>query len=191
MAQTDGEAAGHHALHALLLFQMSRLPARLSSNGPLVTLEDQDRSLWDQEMIFDGLQQLEAAKTSADLTRYHFEAGIASLHAQAKDWDETNWTMISRFYELLDDVAPSPAVKVNWAVSLMLSGHLEPAREKLDEAASLNGALELPAFHLARAKLADLLGDKIAARTAREAAKACQASGPVLDHIDRELSLLQ
>ncbi len=191
MAQTNGEAAGHHALHALLLFQMSRLPARLSSDGHLVTLEDQDRSLWDQEMIFDGFQQLEAAKTSADLTRYHFEAGIASLHAQAPHWNETNWTMMSRFYELLDSVAPSPAVKVNWAVSLMLSGSLEPARAKLDEAAPLPGAQQLPALHLARAKLADLDGDLTAARSARETAKSCQVSGPIADHIDRELSLSQ
>ena len=97
--------------------------------------------------------------------------------------------MIARFYELLDGVASSPAVKVNWAVSLMFSRDLEAAREKLDEAASLNGVHELAAFHLARAKLADLQGDKVAARTARKAAQACQVSGPVSDHIDSELNL--
>ena len=190
-AATDGEAAGHHALHALLLFQMARLPARVSADGQLITLEQQDRTLGEQTMIFVGFQQLEAAKSSAGLTRYHFEAGIASLHAEAADWGQTKWPAISRFYELLHAQAPSPAVLINWAVSLMLSGAFKAAEETLREAAARPGADQLPSFHLARAKLADLEGDKTAARTALEAAKACQVSEPVLEHIDRDLSLSQ
>ncbi|MEL6858286.1 MAG: DUF6596 domain-containing protein [Pseudomonadota bacterium] len=189
LAQTDGEAAGHHALHALLLFQMSRLPARVSASGKLATLEDQDRSRWDPEMIFDGFQQLEAARSSQTLTRYHFEAGIASLHAQAPDWSQTQWAAISRLYELLSAAAPSSAVLVNWAVSLILMGQLETAQSKLQEAKEMAGTDQLPAFHLATAKLADLAGDKAAAQKARETAKTCQVSGPVADHIDQELSL--
>ncbi|MFN3212168.1 MAG: RNA polymerase sigma factor [Henriciella sp.] len=190
-AATDGEAAGHHALHALLLFQMARLPARMSADRQLITLEHQDRTLWDRSMIFDGFQQLEAAKSSAALTRYHFEAGIASLHAEAADWNETKWPAMSRFYDLLYAQAPSPAVLINWAVSLMLSGESDAAECRLQEAAALPGADQLPAFHLAWAKLAELKGDLATAQSARETAKSSQVSTPVSDHIDRELSLSQ
>lgn len=189
LAQTDGEAAGHHALHALLLFQMARLPARAGLDGQLLTLEDQDRSLWNREMIFDATQQLEAAQSSTDLTRYHLEAGIASLHARANTWAQTNWTAIARLYELLDTHAPSLAVTVNWAVSLMLMGAIEDAETRLDAAATSPGAAVFTGYHLARAKLATLKGDSDRAQAALEAAKNCQTSTPVGAHIERELGL--
>lgn len=190
-AATEGKAAGHHALHALLLFQMSRLPARVSGEGRLITLEDQDRTRWDKGMIFDGVQHLEAAKSSNELTRYHLEAGIASLHAQALTWEETDWTSISRLYELLNARTPSLPVLVNWAVSLMLQGDLKGAGERLIAAGDQAGAQKLPAYHLARAKLADLTEDHESARAAREQAKACQVSAPVAEFIERELSFVE
>lgn len=189
LAQTDGEAAGHHALHALLLFQMARLPARAGGDGQLRTLEDQDRSLWNREMIFDAAQQLEAAQSSTDLTRYHLEAGIASVHARANTWGQTNWTAIARLYELLDTHAPSLAVTVNWTVSLMLMGAIEDAETRLDAAATIPGAAAFTGYHLARAKLATLIGDSHKAQAALQAAKTCQTSTPVGAHIERELGL--
>ena len=188
-AATEGKAAGHHALHALLLFQMSRLPARISADGQLITLEHQDRTLWDQDMIFDAAQHLGAAKSSDALTRYHLEAGIASMHAQASTWAQTDWASISRLYELLNARTPSLSVLVNWAVSLMLQGGLDEAEDALVAARALPGAETFPAYHLARAKLAELRGDDAGARTARELAIACQTSAPVAAHIEHELGL--
>ncbi len=188
LAQTDGQADGHHALHALLLFQMSRLPARTNAAGQLVTLDMQDRALWDREMIFDGFQQLEAAQASETLSRYHIEAAIASIHAEAETWEATNWIAIARMYELLNKQAPSLAVLINWAVSFMMLEDLDRAQAKLDEAQALPGAEAFPPFHLALAKLAKLRGDAEAARTSYEAARACQISVPVADHIDQDLS---
>jgi len=189
-AATEGDAAGHHALHALLLFQMSRLPARASNEGHLITLEDQDRTLWDKEMIFDGLQHLEAAKSSDELTRYHFEAGIASLHAQAGDWKDTDWATMARFYELLAAQSPSLAILVNWAVTLIQLEQVEAAHSKLDDAWALSGASGFPGYHLARAKLAECEGDAETSAEAYDAARTCQTSAPVAAHIDRELSVL-
>ncbi|GAB5454082.1 MAG: RNA polymerase sigma factor [Henriciella sp.] len=186
-AATEGKAAGHHALHALLLFQMSRLPARSNAEDQLITLEHQDRASWDADMIFDGFQHLEAAKSSDALTRYHLEAGIASLHAQAQTWQQTEWQAIARLYELLNAQVPSLSVRVNWAVSLMQRGDLNNAEGHLEHASTLPGADMTPALHLARAKLAELNGDAVAARTARERAKSCQISAPVADYIEREL----
>ncbi|MCR9269272.1 MAG: hypothetical protein NXH72_04725 [Hyphomonadaceae bacterium] len=189
LAQTDGNTAGHHALHALLLFQIARLPARVDASGRLVTLEHQDRSLWDQTKIADAFAQLEAAKTSETLTRYHLEAGIASAHAEARRWDETKWPVIARLYELLLDQAPSLAVAVNGAVGLMLAGDLDAARARLDSASAYPHAERFPGFHLARAKLARLDDDPDAATAALAAAKACETSAPMAEHIERELSL--
>lgn len=188
-AATEGKAAGHHALHALLLFQMSRLPARVSVDGQLITLEHQDRTLWDQDMIFDAVQHLEAAKTSDALTRYHLEAGIASMHAQAPTWAETDWASISRLYELLNTHTSSLSVLVNRAVSLMLQDGLDEAEDALVAARALPGAEAFPAYHLARAKLAELRGDDAGARAARELAIACQTSAPVAAHIEHGLGL--
>lgn len=188
LAQTDGQADGHHALHALLLFQMSRLPARTNEAGQLLTLEAQDRSLWDSEMIFDGVQQLEAAKDSPALTRYHIEAAIASIHAEAPSWEETNWPAIARMYELLYQHTPSLAVLINWAVSFIMLGEAEQAQAKLDLAKTQPGAKTYPPYHLACAKLGKLKGDLEFARVSFEAAKACKISKPVADYIDQDLS---
>lgn len=190
LTQTKGATNGHHALHALLLFQMARLPARTNSNRELITLEEQDRTQWDQEMISEGFDHLHAAQASQEVTRYHLEAGIASLHSQAKEWAATSWPKIERFYELLFDKAPSLPVIINWAVSLIMLGDFETAGAKLEEAALQPHATTLPTYHLARAQLAMRNNQTAAARAAIQSAKTCQSSGPVADYIDRELSLV-
>ncbi|MEO1323773.1 MAG: sigma-70 family RNA polymerase sigma factor [Pseudomonadota bacterium] len=190
LAQTDGQAAGHHALHALLLFQAARLPARLDSEGQLVTLEYQDRANWDQEMITDGFAQLDAAQSSPGLTRYHLEAGIAALHIRARTWSNTEWPAMVRLYQLLDQHAPSLAVSVNLAVCLMLAGQHDAARTTLDTPDETSGAQNFPGYHLARAKLAQAKGDDAANREALESAHRCQVSAPIQDHIARELALV-
>lgn len=189
LVHTDGDTPGHHALHALLLFQAARLPARMSEDGSLLTLDQQDRSLWDQDRIADAFAQLEAAQSSSALTRYHLEAGIASVHAQAKDWETTQWPTIARFYELLAEHAPSAAVQINWAVSLLQLGALDEAGTKLDEAEAMTGTDALTSYHLARAKLAEARGDQAAARQALTTAQSSFISIPVADHITRQLSL--
>lgn len=190
LAKTDGEAAGHHALHALLLFQTARLPSRLDPAGGLLLLEHQDRDKWDRELIFDAFAQLEAAQSSSELTRYHIEAGIASVHAQAGSWQDTNWPAIARLYALLDQHAPSLAVSVNWTVSLTMTGSLEDAQARLEAAGGLQGADQFPGYHLADAKLAKACGDLERAESAVARAKFCQTSEPVADHIDREWSMV-
>lgn len=189
LAHTDGETPGHHALHALLLFQAARLPARVGEDSILLSLDQQDRSLWDQARIADGFGQLEAAQSSPALTRYHLEAGIASVHAQAKDWEATQWPAIARFYELLAEQAPSAAVLINWAVALIQLGDHDAAGAKLNEAEDMTGTDVFPGYHLARAKLAEARGDQAAARAALTTARSSYISTPVADHISRQLSL--
>ena len=190
LAQTDGQTAGHHALHALLLFQTARFPARTGLDGSLLTLKQQDRTKWDQEMIFDGFAQLQAAQSSPSLTRYHLEAGIASVHAQAQNWQGTDWPAIVQLYTLLNQQAPSLAVSVNLAVSFIYAGEISRAQTQLDEAATLTAAQDLPGYHLARAKLARALGNGSDAKAALKRAAACRISTPIDDHIARQAALI-
>ena len=189
LSHAHRDEADHHALHALLLFQAARLPARRGERGELLTLEHQDRTKWDVDLIAKAFDHLSSAQNSSELSRYHLEAGIASVHAEASTWDKTQWPVISRLYQLLHTQAPSLAVRVNWAVSLMMAGDVNMAQQGLSDAASLPGADKFSGYHLARAKLSQLKGDREAAVMALNAAKACPVSGPVRDHIEREISL--
>jgi len=71
------------ALAALMCLHAARLPARVDASGDLSSLFDQDRSLWDQELVGEGLQLLDLSATGPVLTEYHVEAAIASIHARA------------------------------------------------------------------------------------------------------------
>lgn len=184
MARRPETVPGHHALHALLLFQSARAPARFDETGGLITLEHQNRGLWDKDMISDAFAQLGAAQSSPVLTRYHFEAGIASIHARAVTWGETDWASVSQLYELLSAQAPSPAITINWAVSLIMLSELDRAEQLLIEANKANQVQTVTGWHLARHKLAEARGDTAAARAALESARACMNSDPVTDHID-------
>ncbi|MEM7329727.1 MAG: DUF6596 domain-containing protein [Pseudomonadota bacterium] len=190
LAQTDGEAAGHHALHALLLFQMARQPARLTADGRLATLDKQDRTRWDRGMLIEALSLLEAAQASPELTRYHLEAGIASIHAKAPTWEATDWRSISRLYTLLEQYAGSISVTVSRGVSLIYAGELADAEVVLDALHTQRGVEDYPGYHLARAKLAQARGNTALSLTALRQARDCEVSDPVAAHILRETELI-
>jgi RNA polymerase sigma factor (sigma-70 family) len=107
-----------HALRALMCLHAARLPARLDAAGNLTSLFDQDRSRWDQALVAEGQQHLERAATGADLSEYHLEAAIASVHASAARAEDTNWTTIVWLYDLLLSIRPSPVIALNRAIAL-------------------------------------------------------------------------
>lgn len=112
------------ALLALMHFQASRFQARTNSEGELLLLEDQDRSLWDQNHIKLGVKYLDQSAEGEDLTDYDLEAGIASYHAMAPTFAETNWAGILSLYEVLEIGTESPIVALNKAVALgMVHGY--------------------------------------------------------------------
>jgi RNA polymerase sigma-70 factor (ECF subfamily) len=190
MAHSIDTTPGHHALHALLLFQTARLPARFDQDGQLLTLEYQDRTCWNRDMISEAFEQLEAAQSSPALTRYHFEAGIASMHARASTWRATDWTSISRLYELLERHVQSPAISVNHAVSLIMQARLDEAQARL-AAIDPKVAGSMTGWHLANSRLATARGDQDLARTALEAAQRCMNSVAVADHIHRQYKQIE
>jgi RNA polymerase sigma-70 factor, ECF subfamily len=107
-----------HALLALLLLHASRLPARVNAEGDLYLLRDQDRSLWDRELIAEGLSQLDLSAEGEELTSYHLQAGIAAQHALASSYDATDWEDITEQYDQLYQMDPSPIIALNRAIAL-------------------------------------------------------------------------
>lgn len=107
-----------HALCAAFCFAAARLPARVNSEGELLTLEEQDRKLWDPRLLAGGFRHLAQAAGGQCLTRYHLQAEIESCHAAAAHQRDTDWPRIVRVYDALSRLAPSPVVAVNRAVAI-------------------------------------------------------------------------
>jgi RNA polymerase sigma-70 factor (ECF subfamily) len=106
------------ALLALMHLHGARLPARLDAIGALVLLEEQDRSLWDQDELRRGAAWLQKAANGERFTRFHAEAGIAAEHAFAPSFEQTRWSEIVDLYAMLDRIAPSPLNAMNRAVAV-------------------------------------------------------------------------
>jgi RNA polymerase sigma-70 factor (ECF subfamily) len=105
-------------LLALMHLHCARMPARQDGSGGLLLLEEQDRSLWDQEAIQIGLRWLARAAEGDVFSRYHAEAGIAAEHCLAPSFSETRWDRIVECYTLLERLAPSALHTLNRAVAV-------------------------------------------------------------------------
>jgi RNA polymerase sigma-70 factor (ECF subfamily) len=145
--------AENMGLLALMLLQHSRRNARVIE-GKLVTLEDQDRSLWDQDAISEGLTLVDEALGLGVVGPYQLQAAIAALHSQAARPGETDWPQIAALYKTLLEMNPSPVIALNHAVAVAMSGRLEDALHRIEE---LGDAKELDQYYLFHAARADLL----------------------------------
>jgi RNA polymerase sigma-70 factor (ECF subfamily) len=105
-------------LLALLLLQHARTAARLDADGGIVLLDDQDRRLWDQRMIAEGLALIDKAVRHRRPGPYQVQAAIAALHARAARPEETDWAEIDLLYGVLERLMPSPVVTLNRAVAV-------------------------------------------------------------------------
>src|SRR5258708_10117669 len=112
------------ALAALTSLHAARLPGRIDAFGNLHSLIDQDRSLWDRGLIAEGLNFLELSASGTDISEYHIEAAIASHHARAMQWQDTDWEAIVSLYDTLILIRPSPIVALNRAIAV--AQHLGP-----------------------------------------------------------------
>ena len=105
-------------LTALLLLQHARAPARLDADDAIVLLDDQDRSLWNRDMIAEGLALVSKALRVGKPGPYQVQAAIAAVHARAMRAEDTNWAEIERLYAALEGLQPSPVVTLNHAVAV-------------------------------------------------------------------------
>ncbi len=107
-----------YGLAALMCLNAARLPGRVDAAGELNAMLDQDRSLWDQALIAEGLKLLELSASGSELSEYHVEAAIAAAHATAASIEETNWDLIVSLYDTLMTMRPSPVIALNRAIAV-------------------------------------------------------------------------
>lgn len=107
-----------HALLALMCFHAARLDTRLNAEGEIVLLEYQDRSRWNRQLIALAYEHFTQSGRGDSLSTYHLEAAIASYHAVAPSFAQTNWQAIFYCYTLLLSMQPSPIVALNRAIAL-------------------------------------------------------------------------
>ena len=147
----DAEALG---LLALMLLHDSRRKTRVNPEGELVLLEDQERALWDQTEIAEGVETLERALSMKSPGPYQVQAAISALHAQARHPEETDWAQIATLYSMLYDMVPSPVVELNRAVAVAMAEGIDHGMIILDR---LEKTGELEDYYLFHAAQADLL----------------------------------
>ena len=107
-----------YALAALMYLNAARLPTRLDGSDNLISLFEQDRSLWNHNLIAQGEALLNLSASGTELTKYHIEAAIASMHTCAARSEETDWKQIVSLYDMLMAIHPSPVIALNRAIAI-------------------------------------------------------------------------
>jgi len=155
------EVAG---LLSLMLLHDSRRHARQSKNAQMIPLEHQARSTWDKDKIREGTCLLKETLKKQKIGVYQLQAAISALHAESKDWHNTDWPQINALYELLFTIQPSPVVRVNQSVALSYAQSPEAALDMLRTIETDVSMKEYQPFYAARGDLYRRLGQQEKAR---------------------------
>ena len=177
-------------LLALLLLQDSRRAARTSPTGDLILLEDQDRSLWNQDQIEEGKTLVDGALSSGQLGPYILQAAIAAVHAQTRDPASTDWARIVGLYDMLLQVGPSPVVELNRAVAVAMRDGPGAGLVLLDQILARGYLGDYYLAHSARAELCRRLGRAGDARISYERALVLTQTEPERRFLERRLRKL-
>jgi RNA polymerase sigma-70 factor, ECF subfamily len=167
-------------LLALMLLQDSRRAARVGADGEIVLLEDQDRSLWNQSRIDEGVRVLDRAVSLRRRGPYQLQAAIAAAHAEDRPKRE-----IVALYEALADIDPSPIVRLNHAVAVALAGDVDGGLALLD---AIDGLESYHLLHAARADLYRRLDQRDEAADAYRRALELATSEPETRFLERRLA---
>jgi RNA polymerase sigma-70 factor, ECF subfamily len=174
-------------LLALMLLQESRRLARTSPTGELILLDNQDRRLWNRDMIDEGLPLVQQALASRRFGPYTIQAGIAAVHASAVNAAATDWGQIVALYDLLLQMEASPVIELNRAVAVAMRDGPEHGLNLID---AILARGQLANYHLAHAARADLcrrLGETAQARASYERALALTRLEPERRFLEQRL----
>jgi predicted RNA polymerase sigma factor len=163
----DGEVAG---LLALMLLIDARRPARTGPGGDLISLADQDRTLWNGAYVKEGVALVTRTLAHAPLGPYQLQAAIAAVHDEAPRAEDTDWPQILALYDLLAGVSDNPVVTLNRAVAVAM---VRGPQAGLDELSTLDKDERLAGHHrldAVRAHFQELAGDREAARASYQLA---------------------
>jgi RNA polymerase sigma-70 factor (ECF subfamily) len=140
-------------LLALMLLHESRREARVSRDGEIILLEDQDRSRWDRGMITEGTILVEEALRSRRFGAYTLQAAVSALHAEATTADRTDWSQIVVLYTILQRIDPSPVVELNRAAAVAMRDGPEAGLEIIDRILARGDLSHYQFAHSARGEL--------------------------------------
>jgi RNA polymerase sigma-70 factor (ECF subfamily) len=190
LCEIDAREPESLGLLALMLLHDSRRHARVDGEGVLVTLEEQDRSLWDRDQIEEGLALVDEALRIGPVGPYQLQAAIVALHAGAEDATETDWAQIAALYDELARLSPTPIVLLNGAVAIGMSEGAGRGLTLIEELGA-SGALDrYHLFHAARADMLRRLGRRNAAADAYRRAFELTANGAERNFLERRLAAL-
>jgi RNA polymerase sigma-70 factor (ECF subfamily) len=176
-----------NALAALMWLHAARLAARADPAGDLSALGDQDRTRWNTALVAEGLALFEASAAGSELTAYHVEAAIAAVHAGAPSVDATDWASIVSLYDRLMAIAPSPVVALNRAIAIGQRDGAEGGLDALHAIADHERLSRYPFYPAALGELELARGDRDAARTHFQAARALARNDAERRFLDRRL----
>jgi RNA polymerase sigma-70 factor (ECF subfamily) len=174
-------------LLALMLLQDSRRDARINQQGELVTLEEQDRSLWVSGEIEEGLLLVHKALRLRRVGIYQLQAAIAAVHAEAKTASETDWPQIVALYKELMRINRSPVVALNHAAAVAMSEGFEKGLTLIEEVGTAGELEQYYLFHGARADLLRRLNRLPEAATAYERALSLTKNPVVRRYLSRRM----
>lgn len=171
-----GATTATYALAALMCFHASRLETRMDAAGELIPLFEQDRTQWDYPRIAEGKCLLHLSAQGDEISEYHFEAMIASLHAEAPDLASTNWRTIVEIYNHLLVLRPTPVVALNRAIAIAQLEGPERGLEAIDQIQSRDRLESYPFFWAAIGELESRRGNLTPAIDAYQKALAAARS---------------
>ena len=184
----DAEVWG---LLALMLLHDARRAARVDPSGRWVALDAQDRSLWDQDRIGEGLAKLERAVRLRRPGEYQLQAAITALQIQARDADATDWAQVAELYGALGALNPSPVVELNRAVAVGLADGATAGLELLEPLLGDPALERYQPLHAAHAELLSRAGDAEAAARAYRRAIELTANAVERVELERRLAALR
>ncbi len=164
-------------LLALLLIQEARRESRVKQDGEVITLEWQDRSLWNQNFIHEGLELLNQSIKAGKMGPYTIQAAIASVHATANSFESTRWDLIVNYYDMLLKINQSPIVELNRAIAV---GQKDGPSAGLTLIKNLMKKKKLTSYHLIYSAKADFL------KKLGEKEKAIQSYQKALELVNKE-----
>jgi RNA polymerase sigma-70 factor (ECF subfamily) len=180
----EPEARG---LLALMLLHESRRAARTTPDGEVVLLDDQDRSLWNRDMISEGLRLVEQALGSRRFGPYTIQAAIAAVHTEAAHAGATDWRQIVGLYDVLLRAEPSPVIELNRAVAVAMRDGPAAGLVLIDAILARGELQDYRQAHAARAELCRRLGRVDEARRSYERALALSRQDPERRLLERRL----
>ncbi|CAI8878004.1 RNA polymerase sigma-70 factor, ECF subfamily [Pseudomonas chlororaphis] len=178
-------------LLALMLLHESRRPARTSATGELVLLDEQDRSLWDRELIAEGCTLVEHALGTRRFGPYCLQAAIAAVHAEAATAGETDWQQIIGLYDVLLRAMPSPVIELNRAAAIAQRDGPLAGLERVEAILARGELQDYHLAHSARAEFCRQLGRVEPARQAYLRALELTRQEPERRFIENRLEALK